>query len=182
MHQPGNDRGGLVVVHALVHHIATAAAGRQLHLAVFLVADGVVVVHNGDGTLLGGADQQLADVLPLFRVVEVRVLHQQLTHAVFRGDKLPVILHKDGLALGGIIRLVLLGVAGELLAGAVDVVQAANLRGAAGYPDHAGLQFPAQAGENIVVDILIFFADQGHGADFAHQLKLIVHYASASAC
>ena len=175
MHQGGDHRGGFVVIHTFVHLAALLAARSQLHLAVFLVADGVIVVHDGDGFLLGGADEQAADMLALFRVVEVGVLHQQLPHAELRCDKLPVVLHQDALALGGVVGLVLLGVAAQLAPGALDVVQPADLRRAGGHPDHPGLQLRPQTGENVVVNILILLADQGHGADFSHQLKAIVH-------
>ena len=114
-------------------------------------------------------------MLPLLQVIEVGMLHQQLPHAVLRADELPVVLHEDALALGGVVGLVLLRVAGELAAGTLDVVQAADLRRAGGHPDHAGLQLAPQAGEDVVVDILVLPADQRHGADLAHQVEFIIH-------
>ena len=160
-----------------MHHVAIFATGRQLHLAVFLVAHRVVVVHNRDSTLLRRTDQQLADMLTLFRIVEVGMLHQQLAHAVFWGDELPIVLHEDGLALRGVVGFILLRVAGQLLARATDIIQPADLCCAARHPDHAGLQFPAQPGENVIVNVLILLADQGHGADLADQLEGIVRHA-----
>ena len=103
------------------------------------------------------------------------MLHQDLADAVFLGNELAVVLHQDGLALGRIVRLVLLRIAAQLAAGALEVIQAADLRRAAGDPDHAGPELRAEAGKNIVIDVLVLFPDQRHGADLAYQIKFVFH-------
>ena len=179
--QSRDDRGGLVVVHALMHFAAHLAPGRQFHLPVFIVGYRVVVVDDRDGLLLCRADQQLFDMLPLFRVVEVGMLAQDLAQAVFRPEELPVVLHQDGLALGGIVSLVLFRIAAQLVSRPLDIVQAADFRGAASHPDHTGFQVRPEPGDDVVVDLLILFPDQRHASDLAHQVKLIFHILLSSA-
>ena len=112
----------------------------------------------------------------LLRVVEVRVLHQQLPHAVFLMDKLPVVLHQDALPLCGIIRLYLVVAAAEFAPGTLQVVQPPDFRRAGRDPNHTGLEFRAQPGKDVVVNILVLFANQRHRADFADKVKLVVHH------
>ena len=181
--EPCNHCGGLVVVHALVHLRALQAQVRQLPLAVLLVGDRVVVVDDRNRALVARAQQRAADVLALLRVVEVLMLHQQLAHAVRLRDEAAVLLHEQHLALRGVVGLDVLRVAGQLAARALHVVQPADLRRARRHPDHARAQLRAQAGKDVVVDVVVLPADQRHGADLADKFKVVVHtYPSVLSC
>ena len=103
------------------------------------------------------------------------VLHQHLTHGVFRPDEVAVLLHQDALPLRRVIRLGVHAVAGQLVPRALDVIQPPDLRRAARHPDHARLQFAAQAGKNVVINVGVLAANQRHRANLADQFKIIPH-------
>lgn len=105
------------------------------------------------------------------RMVKVGVLHQQLAQGILRRQEAAIVLHEDGLALGGVVGLDVLQVAGKLPARAAEEVQPADLRRAGGDPDHAGTELPAEPCENIVIHVHLFPADQGHGTNLAHQIN-----------
>ena len=180
VHQLRDHRRGLVVVHAFMNLRPLLPPDGQLHLPVFLVGHRIVIVHDGNGFLPRGSFHQRPDMLPLLRIVEMGMLHQDLPDAVFRRNKLPVGLHQDGLSLGGVVRLILIGIPAELASRSLHIIQPADFRGPAGHPDHAGPEFLPQPGENIVIHLLILFPDQGHGPDLSHQIKLIAHFFLAS--
>ena len=175
LHQVRDHRSRFVVVDALMHHVAVLPAHRQLHFPVLFVRYRIVIVHNRDRLLLRRPDEQLANVFALLRIVEVRVLHQQLPHTVFRRDELPVILHQDALTLRGVVSLVLRRIPAQLAPGALHVVQPPDLRRAACDPYHPRPELRAQPRKNVIVDILILFADQRHGTNLAYQIKPIRH-------
>ena len=104
-------------------------------------------------------------------VVEVHVLQKYLADAVFRLDELAVGVHEDGLSLRGVVGLVLFSQAAELVPGAVQVIQTADFRRAAGNQNHTRAQIAAQTLENVVVNFVFGLLDQRHGADFYHQIK-----------
>ncbi|OPZ16990.1 MAG: hypothetical protein BWZ10_01300 [candidate division BRC1 bacterium ADurb.BinA364] len=174
VHQVGDDGGRLVVVHALVRFLAAIAQVGKLHLAVFLAADRVVIVHDRHRPLLRGPKEQAADVLALFRVVKVLVLHQHLPKAVFRPQKLAVAGHQDGLALRGVIGLGVLA-RGQFPARALEMVEPSDFRRAGGHEHHARPKLRGDAGKRVVVDIQILRPNQGHGANFSHQVNVAMH-------
>ena len=174
-YQPRDDRRRLVVVHALVHLAALPAQRGQLPLAVLLVGDGVVVVDDRDRALLLRPQEQAADVLALLRIVEVLVLNEHLAHGILLPDEVPVLLHQDGLALRGVVRLGVHAVAGQLMPGAADVVEPPDLRRAGGHPDHARAQLAPQPGKDVVVDVGVLAADERHRADLADEVKVVLH-------
>ena len=155
---------------------------RQLHLAHLFDADRIVVVDDGDGVLRGAAQQERADVRAALFVVEMRVLHEQLPHRILRPDAAAVLLHEDGLALCGVIGLDLLRVAEQLAPLAAQVVEPADLHGAAGHPDHARAQLAPEAGEDVVVDVAVLPADERHGTDLADEFKIKPHAAPLYDC
>ena len=162
MHQIADDGGRLIVVDALDRFRAERAHMRELHLSHLFNAHRVVIVHDRYRVVLRAAQQERTDVAALFRVVEVRVLHKKLPHGVFRPDVAAVLAHEDRLSLRGVIRLDLLGIAGELAPLPAHIVEPSDLRCAAGYPDHAGPELPPQAGKDVVIDVVVGLADQGH--------------------
>ena len=111
------------------------------------------------------------NMLAAQRIVKVRMLHQHLPDAVFGADKLAVGVHQDGLALRGIIHLVLLGHAGQLMAGALEIVQPSDFGGAAGHQDHARPKIAAQALKDVVVNGVFILLNQRHASDFDHQVQ-----------
>jgi hypothetical protein len=58
---------------------------------------------------------------------------------------------------------------------ALDVIQSADFRRAGRDPNHAGAQFSAQTGEDIIVNVGVLTANQRHGANLADQLKIVFH-------
>ena len=96
--------------------------------------------------------------------------------AVFLMDELPVVLHQDALPLRGIVRLYLVVAAAEFTPGTLQVIQPPDFRRAGRDPNHTGLEFRAQPGKDVVVNILVLFANQRHRADLADKVKLVVHH------
>lgn len=105
------------------------------------------------------------------RIVKVRMLHQHLPDAVFGANELSVGVHQDGLTLRGIVHLVLLGHAGQLVAGALEIIQASDFGRAAGDQDHTRPEVAAQALKDIVVNGVFLLLNQRHAADFDHQFQ-----------
>ena len=111
-------------------------------------------------------------MLGLFLIVKMAVFHQHLPHRVAGVDKLAVKLHKHGLPLGSVVRLDLLHVALQLAAVALHVVDATDLGGARAHQNIPRPQIMGQAGKDVVVQIVILFADERHRADLYHCVKV----------
>ena len=62
---------------------------------------------------------------------------------------------------------------GQLVAGALNVVQTADLRRAARDQDHAGPQRHGQALKYIIVNDAVFLLDQRHAADLHDQINVL---------
>lgn len=110
----------------------------QLHFPVFCKRDGVVVIYDGNGVLLGSPKKQALQMRPLFRVVEMLVLYQHLADGIFWIDETPIVFHQNGLPLRGIVGFYIVHRAFQLMAVAAQIIQAANFRCAGRDPDHSG--------------------------------------------
>ena len=42
-------------------------------------------------------------------------------------------------------------------------------------PNHAGAQFSAQTGKDVIVNVGVLTADQRHGANLANQFEIVFH-------
>ena len=150
LHQAGDLGRRLIVVHAL-HNVG----GLQLQVADlkvpgFLTADCVVVVDDGYRPLRHRASQQGVQMLAFFGVVEVLMLHEDLSDRIFGVDELAVSVHKDGLSLRAVIGLDGFVVALDLLAVPFDIVQPAHFHRAGRDPNITGTKVRGNTRHGIV--------------------------------
>ena len=114
-------------------------------------------------------------MLALFRIVKVLMLDQHLAHGILLPDKVTVLLHQDALTLRSVVGLGVHAVAGQLMPCPLHIIKPPDFRRAGRDPNHAGAQFSAQTGEDIIVNVGVLTANQCHGANLADQLKIVFH-------
>ena len=111
----------------------------------------------------------------LFGVVKMLMLYQHLANRIFRVDKPAIVFHQNGLSLGGIVRFHFVDTVIQFMSVAAQIIQPADFRGPGRNPDHTRAQGMAQAGEDVIVDIMVLRPNQGHRTNFPDQINPLLH-------
>ena len=104
------------------------------------------------------------------------MLHQHLPHRVFGIHKIPIKPHQNSLTLGGIVRLNLLQIALKLTARALHIVNPSNFYRARTHQNIAWPQIVRQSGNDIIIQVVILFANERHRANFHYSIECKVRH------